>query len=85
MNDEEKKKPPVHEIKHGAVKAVIWEREGSKGNWHEVSFARLWKDEGEGKWKESHSFRDRNLEDLAKAVGEAHNWILQNGEAETGD
>jgi hypothetical protein len=60
MNDE-KKKPPVHNIKQGAVKCTIWERQGKHGPWYEATFVRLWKDDEKDQWHESATFGERHL------------------------
>lgn len=71
----DKPAPPVHEIKNGAVKCAIWKREGKNGHWHEATFIRLWKDDGKDQWRESNSFGERHLADLAQVVTDAREWM----------
>jgi hypothetical protein len=65
---------PVHEIRLGAIKATIWENETSVGTRHNVTVARLYKEDDE--WKQSESFGRDDLLVLAKIVDLAHSWIL---------
>ncbi|MGD8450893.1 MAG: hypothetical protein PVJ57_03665 [Phycisphaerae bacterium] len=67
-------KPPVHEIRFGYAKAVIWENDTSNGTRYNVTVARLYKDDG-GEWKETSSFGRDDLLALAKALDHAHTWI----------
>lgn len=66
-------KPPVHEIRFGYVKVVIWENDTSNGTRYNVTVARLYKDDDE--WKETSSFGRDDLLVLAKALDHAHTWI----------
>lgn len=72
MNKNEKNRP-VHEIRYGGIKAVIWRNNTQNGPMHNVSVARLYKD-GE-QWKEASSFNTEDLPTLAKALLDAHSWI----------
>ena len=45
------KNKPVHEIRMGPVKLLVWENEPSKGIRHNVTVSRLYKDGEE--WKET--------------------------------
>ena len=65
---------PVHEVRLGAVKASIWANETSVGLRHNVTVARLFKDEDE--WKQTASFGRDDLLLLAKVVDQAHSWIF---------
>ncbi|MFO0972893.1 MAG: hypothetical protein U1A27_05575 [Phycisphaerae bacterium] len=64
---------PVHEIRYGSIKAVIWKNETANGAMHNVTVARIYKDGDE--WKESSGFGRDDLLVLAKALDEAHTWI----------
>jgi hypothetical protein len=57
---------PVHEVRLGAIKASIWSNETSVGTRHNVTVARLYKDDDE--WKQSESFGRDDLLVLAKIV-----------------
>ena len=68
-------KPPVHEIRVGRIKAVIWENETQQGTRHNVSFARIYKD-GEV-WKDSTSFGRDDLPLIQKVADRAFEWIYE--------
>ena len=71
---------PLHEIRLGHIKAVIWANETQAGIRHNVTVARLYKD-GDN-WATSEAFGRDDLPLLAKAVDLAHTWIFvetQNG------
>ncbi len=71
---------PLHEIRLGCIKAVVWANETDNGIRHNVSVGRLYKD-GEN-WATSQSFGRDDLPLLAKVVDLAHTWIFvetQNG------
>jgi hypothetical protein len=67
------KNRPVHEIRYGSVKVVIWRNPTQNGHMFNVTAARLFKD-GD-KWKESSGFGCDDLLLLAKALNDAHSWI----------
>jgi len=64
---------PIHEIRLGPVKAVIWENDTDKGIRHNVSVARLYKDGDE--WATTQSFGRNDLPLLSKVADLAHTWI----------
>ena len=71
---------PVHEIRLGHVKAVIWANQTEAGIRHNVSVQRLFRD-GDT-WATSDSFGRDDLPLLAKVADLAHTWIFietQNG------
>ena len=69
-----KASPPVHTVRFGAVKAVVWENRTQHGIMHNVTVARSYKDD-HGDWQESSSFGTDDLLCLAKALDAAHSWI----------
>lgn len=72
------KQRPVHEIRLGAVKATIWPNETANGTRHNVTFARLYKD-NDDQWRQTDSFGSRDdLPLLTKVADQAHDWIFQN-------
>ncbi len=75
------KTKPVHELRLGRVKAAVWENETQNGTRHNVTFARLYKDD-DG-WKESTSFGRDDLLLLAKVADQAHTWIHEQGQQST--
>jgi len=64
---------PVHEVRYGNIKAVIWRNDTQNGPMHNVTVSRLYKDGDE--WKESSGFGRDDLLALAKALDDAHTWI----------
>jgi len=68
------KDKPVHEIRMGRIKAVIWGNEMEGGGFrHNVQFRRIYKDGEE--WKQSDSFGRDDLPLVAKVADIAHTWI----------
>ncbi len=71
------KKRPVHEIRLGRIRAAIWVNETENGIRHNVTIARLYRDEQQGQWKDSTSFGRDDLPLVAKVADQAHLWIFQ--------
>lgn len=71
------KKRPVHEIRLGRIRAAIWVNETENGVRHNVTIARLYRDEQQGQWKDSASFGRDDLPLVAKVADQAHLWIFQ--------
>jgi len=67
-------KGPVHEVRVGRVRAVIWENETPNGKRHNVTISRLYKDGDQ--WKDSTSFGRDDLPLVAKVTDLAHSWIF---------
>lgn len=76
------KDKPIHEIRLGAIKAVIWKNESSNGRFYNAIFTRLYKDGEE--WKTSASFGRDDLPLLASIAGRANSWIYDQIQAEAG-
>ncbi|MCG8408652.1 MAG: hypothetical protein MI923_25900 [Phycisphaerales bacterium] len=70
------KKPPVHTIRYGRIKAAIWRNETENGIMFNVTVTRTYRDDGE-ELQDSHSFGRDDLLTAAKALNEAHTWIFQ--------
>ena len=68
-----KTKPPVHEIRMGKVKCLIWENVNGDKTYHNITVARIYKDDDE--WKESSSFGRDDLPLLKQVIDEAWMWI----------
>jgi hypothetical protein len=64
---------PVHQIRHGAVSASIWQQDTEKGPVYNVTFQRAYK-EGET-WKHSGSFGRQNLLVVSLIAARAFEWI----------
>jgi hypothetical protein len=72
-------KRPVHEIRLGRIKAVIWENETREGTRHNISLTRIYKDGNT--WKDSTSFGRDDLPLLGKVADLAHTWVYENAAA----
>lgn len=73
--EEKKENKPYAKIRYGTIAAAIWQREGEKGTWYNVTFSRSYKD---GKdWKHTDSFGRDDLLTLAKLANEAHTRISE--------
>jgi hypothetical protein len=64
----------------GTVKAAIWKNDSNGISRHNVTVARIYRDE-EG-WKTSDSFGREQLPLLAKVVDQAHSWIYANSNSD---
>jgi hypothetical protein len=77
-------KKPVHEVRIGRVKAVIWENETENGIRHNVTLRRIYMD-SENKWQTSDSFGRDDLLLAAKVLDQAHSWIFAQAQANGND
>ncbi|MCC7291859.1 MAG: hypothetical protein IT449_07350 [Phycisphaerales bacterium] len=69
------KDKPVHEVRLGRIKAVIWANEVEGGVRHNVQLRRLYKD-GDN-WEQSDTFGRDDLLLAAKVADLAHTWICE--------
>lgn len=67
------KNRPVHVVRFGSIKAVVWRNETTAGPICNVTVSRSYKDGDQ--WKESNSFGYDDLLPLAKCLDLAHSWI----------
>jgi hypothetical protein len=70
-------KQPIHSIRFGYIKVNIWFNQTKSGDRYNVTVTRLYRD-GD-LWRESQHFGRDDLLLLAKALDEAHTWIMQQG------
>jgi len=70
-------KQPMHSIRFGYIKVNIWFNQTKSGDRHNVTVTRLYRD-GD-LWRESQHFGRDDLLLLAKALDQAHTWIMQQG------
>ena len=66
---------PAAELRIGTVKATVWENEVGGITRHNVTFSRIYRDEGQ--WKSTHSFGFNNLLTVAKLADQAHTLISE--------
>ncbi|MBI3411392.1 MAG: hypothetical protein HY040_23950 [Planctomycetes bacterium] len=70
------KTKPVHEVRFGRVKAVIWANKNGDGKVrHNVQVRRIYKEDGSSDWKSSDSLGRDDLLTAAKVLNTAHSWI----------
>ena len=74
---------PAAELRIGAVKATVWENEVGGITRHNVTFSRIYRDEGQ--WKIAHSFSFKNLLILAKLADQVHTLIAERNADAAGD
>ena len=72
---------PVHEIRIGSVKALIWENQTDNGVRHNTTIERLYKDGDD--WKATKSFGRDDLLVVAKIADQAHTWIHQQKQSDS--
>ena len=73
---------PVHEVRLGGIKAAIWQNQTEAGVRYNVTFERLYNQEGE--WRSTSSFGRDDLLLLGKVADQAHTWIIEPETAEAG-
>jgi len=72
-------KKPVHEVRRGSVKALIWENAGEHGVFHRFTIVRLYKDGDQ--WKTTASFGANDIPKLATVLVQVEDWINAKGKA----
>jgi hypothetical protein len=65
---------PVHEVRHGRIRAAVWRNQTEKGPMYSVTVTRSYKD-AEGTWHDSHSFGFDDVLTVAKAMYDCHSAI----------
>jgi len=70
------KTQPVHVVRLRNLRAALWANDTEYGVRHNVTVARLYKDD-EGQWRTSDSFGRDDLLLLAKVLDLAHTWICE--------
>ena len=75
-NTKSSKNRPVHEVRIGAIKAVIWANKVANGTMHNVNLVRIYRDD-EGNWHDTDSLGRDDLLVAAKVADMAHTWILE--------
>ncbi len=69
------KSPPVHELRLGRIKGLVWQNETRNGTRFSVTIVRLYKDEEE--WLETNSFDRDDLPLVAKVADQLHTFVFE--------
>lgn len=78
-------KQPIHEVRFGLIKALVWQNHTKAGERFNVTISRIYKN-GD-RWIESQQFGRNDLPLVAKVADLAHTWIYSeqaNGERSDG-
>jgi hypothetical protein len=75
------KEKPVHEIRIGRIKAVIWANQTEAGTRHNVTLKRIFKRDANSQWEQSDSFGRDDLLLVAEVCRQAALWIFEHGGA----
>ena len=75
MESSEKSRPEV-EFRINGVKAVVWKNETRNGAMFNTSLVRIYKN-GDDEWQETHSLGRDDLLAAAKALDQAHSFIVE--------
>lgn len=67
-------KRPVHEVRFGFIKALVWQNQTKVGERFNTTIVRIYKN-GD-RWVESSHFGRDDLPLVAKAADLAHSWIF---------
>lgn len=71
---------PVHEIRIGRIKAVIWLNHTENGNRHNVTLRRIFKRDSSAQWEQSDVFGRDDLLLVAEVCRLATLWIFEHGQ-----
>jgi hypothetical protein len=74
-----KKAQPVHEIRQGRIKAVIWQNQTDQGPRHNVTLRRIFKRDSNAQWEQSDSFGRDDLPLVIEVTRQAWLWIYEHG------
>jgi hypothetical protein len=74
------KEKPVHEIRIGRIKAVIWANQTENGARHNVTLRRLFKRDARSQWEQSDSFGRDDLLLAAEVCRAAALWVFEHGQ-----
>src|SRR5262245_26932588 len=67
---------PIHEVRVGKVKAVIWANQTENGVRHNVTLRRLFKRDTNSQWEQSDSFGRDDLPLVMEVTRQAWLWIF---------
>lgn len=74
------KDKPIHEVRIGKVKAVIWANQTENGIRHNVTLRRIFKRDSNAQWEQSDSFGRDDLPLVSEVSRQAWLWIFQHGQ-----
>ncbi len=69
---------PAHEIRRGAIKALIWANDSENGRFYRFTLARLYKD-GDN-WKSSSSFGAQDIPKLSGVLMQLEDWLTEHAQ-----
>ena len=72
---------PVHEIRIGRIKAVIWANQTEAGTRHNVTLKRIFKRDSSAQWEQSDNFGRDDLLLVGEVCRQAALWIFEHGNA----
>jgi hypothetical protein len=72
---------PVHEIRIGRIKAVIWANYTEAGTRHNATLRRIFKRDANAPWEQSDNYGRDDLLLVAEVARQAALWIFENGQA----
>ena len=70
------KPKPVEKFTCSSISASVWQHDGEKGLFYNVTITRAYKG-SEGTWKHSDSFSLNDLEAVSVVLGHAKVWIME--------
>jgi hypothetical protein len=71
------KEKPIHEIRIGKIKAVIWANQTDSGVRHNITLRRLFKRDDSSQWETSDSFGRDDLLLVAEVCRQAALWVYE--------
>ena len=74
------KEKPVHEVRIGRVKAVVWSNQTESGTRHNVTLKRIFKRDSNSQWEQSDSFGRDDLPLVMEVTRQAWLWIYDHGQ-----
>jgi hypothetical protein len=73
-------KKPIHEIRIGKIKSVIWCNDTQYGTRHNVTLRRIYKRDGDAQWSETDSLGRDDLPIAMEVLRQAWLWVHAHGQ-----
>ena len=73
----EKNDGPVTTLRDGSLKAAIWRNDSEKGQFHNCTLSRVYKDDRSGELRDSSSFSGKDMMRVSELSRRAHNTIVK--------